>query len=103
RMGLECVEELEPVLDGPQEDVGVGQCARLLPGEVATLGQPVEGTQAVPLLEPRVLGPVEELEGLEVELDLADPAGAQLDVALLAPARPERAVDPRLDRADLAD
>ena len=91
------------MLDRAEEHVGVGEPPRLLPGQVAALGEPVEGAQAVRLAEPWILRSVEELERLDVELDVADPAHAQLDVALLLAAGPEEAVDPALHRADLAD
>ena len=93
----------EAVLDRPEEDVGVREPPRLLPGEVAALGEPVERAQAVPLAEPGILAAVEELEGLDVELDVADPPDTELDVALLLPARAEAPVDPVLHRPDLAE
>src|SRR5439155_3075888 len=46
-----------------------------------------------------VLAAVQELQGLHEELNLADPAGAQLEVLLPAP--PCLALGPRLERAHL--
>ena len=102
-MGLERVEDLQAVLDRPEKDVAVREPPRLLPGQVSALGEPVEGPQAVPLAEPGILPAIEELEGLDVELDVADPAHAELDVALLLPARAQPHVDPVLHRPDLPE
>ena len=98
RVRLERVQDLQAMLDRAEEHVGVSEPPRLLPGQVAALGEPVEGAQAVRLAEPWILRSVEELERLDVELDVADPAHAQLDVALLLAAGPEEAVDPALHR-----
>src|SRR5262249_26377945 len=68
-----------------------------------SLGEPMKGAEAIPLAEPRVLPAVEQLERLDVELDVADPAHAQLDVALLLIARAQPPVDPILHRPDLAE
>src|SRR3989449_891102 len=46
---------------------------------------------------------IEELERLDEELDLADPATAELDVRRRVALRPERPVDLRLHRADRRD
>ena len=73
-MRLERVEELQAVLDRPQEDVSVREPAGLLPREVPALGEPVEGAQAVALAQPGILAAVEELERLDEELDVADAA-----------------------------
>ena len=71
--------------------------------QVAALGQAEDGAQAVPLAEPRVVARVEELERLHQELDLADAAHAQLDVAALDALGAQRRVDLRLHAADRGD
>jgi hypothetical protein len=102
RVSLERVEDLKTMLDATEELVGVGELAGFLPREISPLGEPVERPQAVPLAQPGVLGPVEELERLDVELDVTYPADAQLHVALLLTPRAEEAVDAVLGRADLS-
>src|SRR5262249_57301295 len=101
-VGWEGVRGLGAMLEGGEEEVARGELARLLPGEVPALGQAMERPQALPLLEPGILGAVEELEGLDVELDVADPAHAELHVALVAPPRAQGPVDAGLHRLDVA-
>ena len=93
RVGLELVQDLEPVLDRAQVDERVAEEAPERRREIAALGQPEDGAQAVALAEPRVVTGVQELERLDEELDLADAADAELDVAALAALGAQRPVD----------
>ena len=102
-MGLELVDDLEAVLDGSQKAERLAEEAPARLRQVAALGQAEDGPQAVTLAEPRVVPRVEELERLHQELDLADAAHAQLDVAPLDPFGAKGLVDLRLHAADLGD
>ena len=101
RVGLELVEDLQAVLDGAQVDEGIAEKAAERGREIAALGEAEDGAQRVLLAEPRIVPPVEELERLHEELDLADAADAELDVAALGVLAAERAVDGALHPADL--
>src|SRR5206468_1508005 len=93
RVGLELVEDLQAVLDGAQVDEAITEKAAERGREIAALGEAEDGAQRVLLAEPRIVPPVEELERLHEELDLADAADAELDVAALGVLAAERAVD----------
>jgi hypothetical protein len=81
---LELVQDLQAVLDGPQMHERVGQHASALGSQVSSLGQPEDRLEAVAFTEPRIVAPVQELERLNQELDLADATPAQLDVLAVA-------------------
>ena len=102
-VGLELVEDLQPVLHRAQVDEGVAEHASALRGEVPALGEPEDGAQRVPLSEPRIVAGVEQLKGLHEELDLADAAHAELHVLPRAAPGLERVVDRVLHAAHLAD
>src|SRR6266540_336501 len=91
------------MLDRPQKDQRVAQEATERLREIAALGQPENRAQAVPLAQPRIIAGVEELERLNEELDLADAAAAELDVAALDALGTERLVDLLLHAADGGD
>ena len=103
RVGLAPVGELEPMLDAAQEDVGVGEGAMLALGDDAGGAQAVERAEGAALAQPAVAPAVDELQRLREELDLADAAGAELDVAARSRRRARsarmRAIEPmhRLD------
>src|SRR5206468_7124022 len=58
-VGLELVEDLQSVLDGPEEDQGLAEKASERLGEIAALGQAEDGAQAVPLAQPGVIARIE--------------------------------------------
>src|SRR4029453_8888843 len=62
-------------------DQGVGKGAPELGRQVAALGEAEQRLERVALAQPRVVAAVEQLQRLHDELDLADAAAAELDVA----------------------
>ncbi len=74
--------QLQPVLGGPQELVRVGQALRVVPADEAAVAQRRQRRQGGPDLQ-RGLGPaVYQLQQLYRELDVAQAARAELDLAL---------------------
>ncbi len=90
---LELVDDLEAVLDRPEIHEGEAQLAPERGRQVAALGEAEDRPQAVPLAEPRIVAPVEELERLHQELDLADAPAPELHVAASRVLAAERTVD----------
>ena len=75
-------EELEPVLDRPQEPVRGGQALGVRAGDVAAGGQRAERGQRGRGAEAFVLAPVHELEELYGKLDVPYTAPAELYLPL---------------------
>src|SRR5690606_34845583 len=86
-VGLGVVQELQAVLEPAQEDIGLGQFAYGLGRQDAALGQLCEHLQRRTDLQAAVTATANELEDLGDELDLADAAGADLDVVGAVAAR----------------
>src|SRR5262245_12887318 len=86
-VGLQLVKDLQPVLDCAQVLVVAREQAAEIGRQVAALGEPEDRLQGVRLAQPRVVAPIEELERLHDELDLADAAAPELDVGRLAALR----------------
>src|SRR5436190_830224 len=106
-------EPPRPLLGPPTESPGRADPAtteppRPLPGPPTqppgragpALRQPEDRLQRVALAQPGVVTAVEELERLDEELDLADPATSELDVRRRVALLAERPIDLRLHRAD---
>ena len=74
-----------------------------LAGQAADLFEPVEREQGVGVPDLGGLAPVEELEELDDELDVADASVAGLDLDGGGPGRDGPLLDPPLHRLDLAD
>ncbi len=79
-VGLLVVQHLQAVLQPAQELVGRAQLLRGGRREQAALGQAFQDGQNPPVAQGRIPAAADELEYLGDELDLADAAGAQLDV-----------------------
>ena len=75
-------QDLEPVLDLAEEAVGVVHDASLVGGQAADLLELGDGRERVGAADLGVLAAVEQLEELDDELDVADPAVAGLDLEL---------------------
>ena len=103
RVRLELVQDLQAVLDRSQVHVGSREEPTEVGRQVSTFGEPEDRFQGVRLTQPRVVAPVEELQRLDDELDLADPAPSELDVGRLVTLGADGAVDLRLHRADGRD
>ena len=80
------VPELEQMLDPAQEPVGGGQLGRVLPADVPARGEHGQGGQGGRLAQRLIDPAVHELEELDGELDIPQPARAELDL----PARRRR-------------
>ena len=74
--------QLDPVLEGAQERVGVVQRLAVLAADVPAAGQLGQRAQRGGRPDPLVGAAVHELEQLDGELDVAQPAGAELELAL---------------------
>ena len=102
-MGLAIVEDLEPMLDGAQERVGAFQNAPFLVGQSARLRKPPHRLERRAGADLRRVAAAQELEELDRELDVADPAPAVLDVGVIGPVADGTLFDPSLERLDPAD
>ena len=94
------VDELQPVLDGPQEPVGLGELVGVGPPDVAGVGQLGEGGQRVRGPERGIERSVHELEQLHGELDVADAASPALDLTVAESPSGDLALGPRLHGPD---
>ena len=102
-MDLLLVDELEAVLDGAQEAVGVGEPVGVVGVDVAGLGQLGRAsTRVVGAAELGVEVPVHELQELHGELDVADAAGAALELPVGEPLALDLGLDPGLHRPQRA-
>ena len=81
-MGAAQVLELDAVLERAQEGVRRGQGLAVLAADVAAPGQRGERAQRRRVAELPVGAPVHELEELDGELHVAQPAGAELELAV---------------------
>jgi hypothetical protein len=78
RLGV--VHVLQPVFEAAQEVVGGRQFARMFDRQQPALDEQFEDPQRRPRLQRGIAAAANQLEDLGDELDLADAAGAQLDV-----------------------
>ena len=79
--------QLHPVLDAAQEAVGLVHLLHVAAGDEAALPEPGERLQGAAGVEVLLGAAVDHLQQLHSELDVAEPAGAQLDVAVRLPVR----------------
>ena len=82
RVRLLLVPELEPVLDGAQEEVGLGEPAGVRRLDVAAVRQLLERVERGGGADRLVVAAVDELQELDRELDVADPAAPSLELAV---------------------
>ena len=102
-MRLPIVEHLKPMLDGPQEGVGAFQNAAFLVGQSACLHEPPHRLERRAGADLWRIAPAQELQELDRELDIANPAPAVLDVGIIRPVANGPVFDPSLERLDAAD
>ena len=102
RVRLRLVAELKPVLDVAEKDVGRRELFGVGVLDVPAADQLLERFQGRPRTNGRVLTSVNELQQLHRELDVADAAGAALDLAFGAAAATSFGLGPRLHLPDLA-
>src|SRR5258708_2529949 len=79
-MGALQLVQLQQVLDLTQEPVGRAQVARVVASDVAARGQRGQGRERGRAAQRLVGAAVHELEELHGELDVAQPARAELDL-----------------------
>ena len=73
-------EQLNAVLDGAFEAVGAVELGGVAAADVPVGGQGVQGGEGAAQAQALVDAPVDELEELDAELDVAQAAGAELDL-----------------------
>ena len=99
RVGLLVLVHLQAVFQPPQEFVGGAELRRHGRRQHAVAGQARQRLQQRATLQPPLAAAAQQLERLHDEFDLADAAGAELDVVLqLAPR--DLALDQRLHAAE---
>ena len=74
--------QLQPVLEQSLQPVGGVQVVAVAPSHIAVGDQGVERLEGAAQPEPLVPPAVDELQQLDAELHIAQPAGAQLDLLL---------------------
>ena len=79
-MGLHLVDGLEPVLDGPEEDVALLERLVFLRGQGICRQQATEGRQGPRLTDLRQAVAVQQLQELDGEFDVTDTARPRLDL-----------------------
>ena len=79
-MGLGHLPHLQAMLDVPEEPIGVGEGVSVVLANVAAGGESREGGKGPGRAQFRVGPPMDELQQLDRELDIADAAGSPLDV-----------------------
>ena len=83
-VGLLVGEGLEAVLDPAQEDIGRGQVAPNVSGNIAVLRQHIQNRQQPAFLQGRNHPATNQLEELGKELDFPYPTGPEFDVMVHA-------------------
>ena len=91
------------MLDGAQERVGAFQNAAFLVGQSFRLRKPPHRLERRASADLRRVAAVQELEKLDRELDVTDPAPTVLDVGVIRPIADGPVFDPSLERLDAAD
>src|SRR5262249_11345495 len=79
-VGLDAGGHLDRVLRAAEGDVPERDLLRLAVGDEARRAQPAEAVERALRAHPRLLAAPDELERLDEELGLADPAGAELEI-----------------------
>ncbi len=102
-MRLQVAHHLQPVLERPQEPVRVGERVRVGLGHVPGRRERGQRRERVRLAEPLVAAAVDDLQELDGELDVADPAPAALDLDRGLAPRPDVLLQPDLDLTNLVD
>ncbi len=101
-VGLLLVPQLQAVLDGAQEAVGVGERRSVADVDVAGVHELCEGLERGGRPDARVVAAVHELEELHRELDVADASATALELAFRQTLSTRLAFGTRLHHPDLA-
>ena len=83
KMGPPHLPKLLAVFHDPFEAVVLGQVRSLFPGDVASLGQGLQGLQSGPQAQAFIRAPMDQLEHLDRELHIPQTALPQLDLQVL--------------------
>ena len=102
-MGLKIADHLEPVLEPAQEPVRPSQAVGVGLGDVALVRERAERAKGVRVAKAVVSAPMHDLQQLDGELDVANPAPPSLDLDGLLAAGANVLLEPDLDLADLLD
>ncbi|GBC87231.1 hypothetical protein HRbin12_01234 [bacterium HR12] len=94
---------LEPMLQGAEEPVGLGEGRRVLLGHVPVGGEGGERPERVRLPQPLVPAAVHDLQELDGELHVPDPAPTPLDLGALATPGPDVLLQAHLRPTHLLD
>ena len=97
-MGLALLNELDPVLDGPQENVRISEPFRVSLCKEPVLHETPEAPEGVSAADGRGFPTVYKLKGLDQELDLPDSTPSQLDISHPTELLPDMAVDAILQK-----
>ena len=103
RVRLPVVENLESVLDRPQERVVPLQDLPLLVGEAAGFSKPADGLERGARANPWRVAAAEKLQELDRKLDVTDAAAAAFHVEGVGPLPDRPLLDAALERLDAAD
>ena len=82
RVGLVLFAELQPVLDRAEEHVRVAEAADVAPLDVAARGELRERDERGGRPDLRIVAPVDELQQLHGELDVADAAAPAFELSI---------------------
>src|SRR5262249_18279142 len=101
-MGLQCRYDLQLVLDIAQKEVGGGQLARAAAVQVTQSAQALERGQGFGRAQPWITSAIDQDQRLGDELEFADAAIAELDIARDQVRRAQLAFDLMFHRPQLA-
>ena len=102
-MRLQVADDLQTVLERPQEPIGVGERICVGPPDVPFAGERREGAEGVGLTQPLVPPAVDDLQELDRELHVADPAVSALDLDARLARGAHVLLQTHLHAADLVD
>ena len=102
-VGLQVADDLQAVLQRPQEPVRVGERVGVGLRHVSLFGERRQRAQRVRLAQYRVAPPVHDLQQLHRELHVADPPASPLDLGELLAATTDVLLEPHLGPPDVVD
>ncbi len=103
RVHLSLLDELEAVLDGTEEPVRERECGRVLGCDVPGVGELGQAGKRGPQPEGGISPAVHQLQQLDGELHVPDPAAACLELAVVEASAGDDGFGPRFHGAQLAE
>ena len=100
---LQVAHDLQTVLERPKEPVGPAERGRIVASHVPLVGQDLEGAQRVRHAKALVPAAVDDLQELDRELHVSDPAATPLDLDACLARGAHVLLEADLDAADLVD